>query len=253
MAKKFTLVDKTLVGIYLLDKIIDATLGASQRAYDYRKLPPFTPIGYKGSALHQHLYRLLKTGYLAKEIIGDEPVLTITRGGKDKLSRRFSYFKMRDKGWDGSWRLVIFDISEKQRFLRDKLRRKLKELGFGQWQKSIYISPFDLEEDMREFLEAEKLTGKAYVLTAKHKLLGDARKLADQVWSLSKLNLAYGDVLDKLNQVEVKPAEVYQQYLVILEKDPCLPKELLPDDWMGDKVRNKLANVFMIRSEQKNV
>ncbi len=244
MAKKFTLVDKTLVGIYFLDKIIDATIGASQRAYDYRKLPPFTPAGYKGSALHQHLYRMLKTGYLAKEIVRGEPVLAITRGGKHKLARQFSYFKMRDEGWDGFWRLVIFDISEKQRFLRDKLRRKLKELGFGLWQKSIYISPFDLEEDMREFLDAENLTGKAYVLTAKHKLLGDARNLADQVWDLTNLNLSYGDILSKLDNMKVKLAEVYQQYLEVLEIDPCLPKELLPINWQGEKVRDKFKKRF---------
>lgn len=244
MAKNFTLIDKILVGVYLLDKVVDATIGASQRAYDFRKLPPWTPPGYKGSWLHQNIYRMLRTGYLAKEIVRGEPVLTITRGGEHKLARRFSYFKLRDKGWDGFWRLVIFDISEKQRFLRDKLRRKLKELGFGCWQKSIYISPFNLEEDMKEFLDTDHLTGKAYVLTAKHKLLGDARNLADQVWGLTAINVNYSEILQKLNQPTAKLAEVYESYLEVLSIDPCLPGELLPEDWFGDKVRGKLANHF---------
>ena len=244
MAKKFTLIDKILVGVYLVDKVLDATLGASQRAYDYRQLPPFTPWGYKGSWWHQNIYRLLKTGYLAKEIIKGEPVLTITRGGKQKLARRFSYFKMREKGWDGSWRLVIFDISEKQRFLRERLRTKLKELGFGCWQKSIYISPFDLEEDMKEFLDAEKLTGKAYVLTARHRLLGDARVLADQVWDLTRINFNYLDISEKLERPNFKLTKVYQQYLNVLSIDPCLPGELLPDNWCGEKLREKLTHHF---------
>jgi len=234
-----------------MDKVINATIGASQRAYRYRKLPPFTPYGYKGSALHMQIYRLLRTGCLAKEIVKGEPVLTITRGGKQKLSSRFSFFKMRDEGWDQHWRLVIFDISEKEKFLREKLRRKLLELGFGMWQKSIYLSPFDLAEDMKEFLEAERLLGKAHVFIAKHHLLGDARQLADQVWKLEEYNFAYKDILDKLAVKKIKPESLYQEYLEILRNDPCLPKELLPEDWQGENTRENIIKM-MLRSQHEN-
>lgn len=244
MAKKFTLLDKLLIGIYFVDEVLDSTIGAGQRAYRAGRLWGWTPPGYKGSLLHQNINHLLKTGYLEKEIIKGEPVLKITRGGKLKLAQRFSYFKMREKHWDQQWRLVIFDISEKEKFLREKLRRKLKELGFGCWQKSIYISPFDLEEDMQEYLEAQRLTGKAYVLTARHRLLGDARELASQVWNLPEIHHDYYSILRDLENKKVPLAGIYQHYLEVLEVDPCLPKELLSQNWVGDKVRKELIKLM---------
>src|SRR3989344_7150077 len=43
--------------------------------------------------------------------------------------------------WDGLWRLVVFDISEENRKLRDLLRRKLRSLGFAMFQKSVWVTP----------------------------------------------------------------------------------------------------------------
>ena len=37
-----------------------------------------------------------------------------------------------------------FDIRGESRFIRDLLKKKLKSLGFGMWQRSIYISPFNV-------------------------------------------------------------------------------------------------------------
>ncbi len=58
---------------------------------------------------------------------------------------------------DGVWKLVIFDIPEKQKKIRIVLRAKLKQLHFKKWQNSIWISPFALDEDIEnEFLELAK-------------------------------------------------------------------------------------------------
>lgn len=44
--------------------------------------------------------------------------------------------------WDGKWRVVFFDIPEKRRAERNILRNKLKELGFEELQKSIFLYPY---------------------------------------------------------------------------------------------------------------
>ena len=56
------------------------------------------------------------------------------------------------KRWDGQWRLVIFDIPKNLHQKRNALRRKLKELGFLQCQKSVWIHPFPCIEEV-EFLK----------------------------------------------------------------------------------------------------
>jgi len=46
--------------------------------------------------------------------------------------------------WDGYWRILIFDIPEKFRQLRDDLRVLINILGFKQLQKSVWITPYKI-------------------------------------------------------------------------------------------------------------
>lgn len=55
------------------------------------------------------------------------------------------------KKWDRMWRIVIFDIPEKNKWARDGLRRSLKNMGFYRLQKSTFIFPYPCREEI-EFL-----------------------------------------------------------------------------------------------------
>ncbi|PIQ69287.1 MAG: CRISPR-associated endonuclease Cas2 [Candidatus Tagabacteria bacterium CG_4_10_14_0_2_um_filter_40_13] len=48
--------------------------------------------------------------------------------------------------WDGKWRIVIFDIKEYKRRIRDKLRQTLETLGFLKLQNSVWVHPYECEE-----------------------------------------------------------------------------------------------------------
>jgi len=50
--------------------------------------------------------------------------------------------------WDKRWRLVLFDIPEKKRMGRDALRQKLVELGFKEWQHSVFVYPYPCEKEI---------------------------------------------------------------------------------------------------------
>ncbi len=75
---------------------------------------------------------------------------------------------------DGVWKLVIFDIPEKQKKVRAVLRAKLKQLHFKKWQNSIYISPYALEADIES--EFQALADKFFIRLIKTK---DINKTAD--------------------------------------------------------------------------
>lgn len=250
MGKKLKPVDRILLGLAFIDEILESTVGVGTKIYHNPKLYLFAPKNYKESAFKQNVYRLLKTGYLEKAIEKGKPVLKITRGGKKRLLRRFNYVDFQKRKWDGFWRIVIFDIPEKKKEIRRRLQSKLVELGFGMWQKSVYISPFDWEEDIDEFLIAQKLKGMAYVFTARHRLLGDAKELAKQVWKIDELSNQYEEVLYRLRKLETNPDKsknlklklICHDYTSLLLKDPHLPKELLPTNWMGDKVNKELKS-----------
>ncbi len=63
------------------------------------------------------------------------------------------------KRWDTRYRVVIFDIPVKRKGLRDRLRRVMKECGFFQIQKSVWLHPHDCEELMA-LIKADLHVGK---------------------------------------------------------------------------------------------
>lgn len=53
---------------------------------------------------------------------------------------------VRPKRWDGIWHLLIFDIAEERRGIRDALRRTLTTFGFYRLQDSVWVFPYPCEE-----------------------------------------------------------------------------------------------------------
>lgn len=74
----------------------------------------------------------------------------LTEEGKQKLEE----WSIEDlvipvqKRWDGRWRIVAFDISEKRKKAREALRAMLKHFGFFQLQKSIFVHPYPCEAEI---------------------------------------------------------------------------------------------------------
>jgi phenylacetic acid degradation operon negative regulatory protein len=52
--------------------------------------------------------------------------------------------------WDGIWRVLIFDIPELTRAVRNLFRGKIQELGFYTLQKSVYVTPLACEKEIDE-------------------------------------------------------------------------------------------------------
>lgn len=211
----------------------------------YKTVYGFVPKGYKRGNYNARLRRALKTGFIEKIIKNGEPYLRLTSQGIERVKRDFPLLALRKRRWDGKWRVVVFDIAESERRVRTSLRRKLLELGFGMMQKSVWISPQDVAEDLREYLETHGLGDFVFVLVAHRLFAGDEKKLAAKVWRLDKINEEYQKILEKgIEVVKLKGKErdsalkqlrtFYFETVII---DPCLPKELLPEDWQGDKVQ----------------
>lgn len=91
------------------------------------------------------------------------------RGGKLVLTERGertlrklqlrAFGVQRPRKWDGKWRVLIFDIPEDRRALRDEIRRTLLANGFLRVQDSVWIYPYDCE-DWVQLWKAELKVGK---------------------------------------------------------------------------------------------
>ena len=83
--------------------------------------------------------------------------LVITAKGLKKLKRKILRRKTlhggrNKKQWDGKWRLITFDVPIKYRKERDLLRSLLREFGFYQLQKSVWVCPNYMSEELWKFL-----------------------------------------------------------------------------------------------------
>ncbi|MCC6404781.1 MAG: hypothetical protein IT405_00065 [Candidatus Yanofskybacteria bacterium] len=67
--------------------------------------------------------------------------------------------------WDGRWRIVFFDIPEQKRAVRDHLRLLLRRLGFEEFQRSIWVTPWKLPPFLVKFIADPQLRRYAKVVT----------------------------------------------------------------------------------------
>lgn len=232
----------------------------------YKNMYGFIPRRYKRHNFKRNVMRSMKTGYIEKIEKNGEVYLRLTPIGSERVRRDFSLLTLSKKRWDGKWRVVFFDIEEISRIARNKLRAKLKELGFGMVQKSVWATPHDIGTDFYEFIEMVGLEEQVFLIEGESLLAGDPKVLARSVWKLDDLEEEYFALereMGKLKQlsatlddrtkkrkakstvtlrerVEKRKRELRNQYLLLLITDPHLPKELLPDNWVGDRVRQEI-------------
>lgn len=85
--------------------------------------------------------------------------IVVTREGK-KIALNFKTDRMKVnpmKKWDGKWRVVTFDVPEKARYVRDGIRSALRRMKFFEYQKSVFVHPFECQNEIEfitEFYEA---------------------------------------------------------------------------------------------------
>lgn len=81
--------------------------------------------------------------------------LVLTEKGKEKaLVYDLDNMKIKKpKQWDKKWRVVLFDIPEKIKKTREAVRNHLKNLGFYEFQKSVFVYPYDCRDEIEYIIE----------------------------------------------------------------------------------------------------
>ncbi|MDO8593582.1 MAG: hypothetical protein Q7R59_01625 [bacterium] len=64
----------------------------------------------------------------------------------EELSQYEEVRPIQQKKWDQKWRIIMFDVWERRRKVRDELRETLKEIGFVKVQDSAWAYPYPCEK-----------------------------------------------------------------------------------------------------------
>lgn len=107
-------------------------------------------------ALHRSIKRLYKSRLIdAKDNEDGSTTIVLTKKGKE-IALKYKIDEITIpmmKNWDKKWRLVLFDIPESKKKARDALSKKLKEIGFYKLQKSVFVHPFECENEVDFIIE----------------------------------------------------------------------------------------------------
>ena len=238
--------DRILLSLaFLGDLFEDLADAGGLMSASYKQIYGFIPKKYKKHNFVSAVNYALRTGKIEKIVKNNEVCFRLTGKGEKKLIKDLPLAWFQKKRWDGLWRMLSYDIKEIKRHQRNRLRIKLYDLGFRQFQKSVYISPYPIEKEMNDFLKTLNLEGKAYALLC-NKILGvENKELARELWQLDKLNKKYEKLFRKLKSFTDKREfkKIKVKYLELLSDDPFFPKELLPRLWWAEKVKAELKKI----------
>ena len=115
---------------------------------------------YNQALFNQTIKRLERQKLVEIFIEGEHTLVRITQEGKVRALRyKLSEIQVKKpKIWDKKWRVVIFDIPEKYKRVREIFRDHLKGMGFYMLQRSVWVYPypcFDEIEFLRQIYRVE--------------------------------------------------------------------------------------------------
>jgi DNA-binding transcriptional regulator PaaX len=190
------------------------------------------------TALDDRLYRLTAQGRLH------------VLGGRDPETQW-------SRSWDGQWRLVLFDVPMGQNAQRERLRRYLRDKGFGYLQNSVWISPDPLAQE-REILGGGKINVESLILLEARPCAGESdADIVAGAWDFERINRRYARHLKVLaerpsgalrNDAAAKgllrwATAEREAWLNAVTNDPLLPVRILPSDYLGQQAWRRRVEV----------
>lgn len=181
--------------------------------------------------IREAIKRLKRSGFISMVREGE-----ITAAGRRRLERLLPQFEEK-RLWDGSLYLVTYDIPEGKKEVRDKLRGYLLKMGMGRMHQSVWITSYNPTKILEEFVEENGLQEETIVVSKIGRDgfvgKGSLKELVEQVYGLAEINREYGKFLKEVEGGKRDRFKLALRFLSILKRDPQLPWELLPDDWLG--------------------
>jgi len=99
-------------------------------------------------AIRRRIRALQDSGHIRFVTRDGKRFVTLTQRGKKEVEKYLlgDLAIKKPKKWDKKWRIVSFDVKNTRTPLRNLLRHHLRRLGFVQYQKSIWVHPYECED-----------------------------------------------------------------------------------------------------------
>ena len=161
--------------------------------------------------------------------------------------------------------MVIFDVPQRRASERVKLRRYLRDRGFGYLQNSVWVTPDPLQNE-RDLIDGESVNVESLILLEARPCAGESdEEIVLGSWNFEAINKRYAAHSEILSQrprqrLDNNPvaAKAFQRWLgcerlawiAAVSLDPLLPGFLHPSDYRGVRAFNRRLEVMSDVGEQ---
>lgn len=243
MKKSLSLGDLILLGIAGIVDIFQGLKdpGGLFSSY-YQNTFGYVPARFKKLQLTKTIHRLIKEKNLKKTVNKKTSIFTLTKIGYHKLKRKFPHLFLIPKKWDNFLHLIIFDIKEKDRNKRDFLRYRLKEYGYYQLQKSVWIGFHPIPFKIKRIIKESEVGDQVIFLKTNSLETKNIQELISKIFNLKKLTVKYQKLLDDLKNLKSNSIpktfsdrkqfweELKNEILTLFSLTPSLPKKFFPKE-----------------------
>jgi phenylacetic acid degradation operon negative regulatory protein len=160
----------------------------------------------------------------------------------------------------------LHSFPESERKRRDHFRADLLQTGFGLLYSGVYISPWPYREEVAELISKHDASAFVTVISGKIEHGAITEDQVEEIWSLRELARIYSEKqswfeehfnpmfhssLERLTSVDASESDALELFVLFLTLgetinelyliDPMLPPELLPSDWSGRTILQRLT------------
>lgn len=113
-------------------------------------------------SLNRAVHSLYKSKLVSTKCNSDGALALVLSKSGERLALTYDIENMEIKvpaRWDNNWRIVMFDVPETVRRTRDSLRMHFKNMGFYEFQKSVFVHPYPCAKEIEyiiQFYQASK-------------------------------------------------------------------------------------------------
>jgi len=168
------------------------------------------------------------------------------------------------RSWDGQWRMVLFDVPLGQNAQRERLRRYLRDRGFGYLQHSVWITPDPLDAESRILSGGRIDVGSLLLLEARPCAGESHAEIVAGAWDFESINGRYArhlKVLEERPEVVLRDEAASktlrrwasterEAWLDAVTSDPLLPARLLPSGYLGRTAWRRRVEVIRAAGRQ---
>jgi len=219
--------------------------------------------GFNERSVRTAVFRLVQNGWLVSEKIGRTSYYRVTESSRQRfIMADQKIYSFNHQEWDQKWDLVLLSSVELEN--KAVLKKELEWLGFANIAANVMAYPGCDHLKLQNLLLNLKMTDQVVIFKAEALQLWQesyptVKRMVESNWPVAELHQRYekfiGDFREFFNSVEneaeLDSVQAFQirillihQYRRILLKDPNLPFELLPSNWLSLNARNLSSNLY---------